>query len=128
MEPDTFYWLRDEKMPARRTFRDGLRSIVDRLLGEGTPITFDLLEHCDPVACAFARLRLLVDPAPIGETLVEQARTWKRVYNTTGGKGTVAEAIANVARHAPGLYPEQDWIDAAAFLASTASARSEDWA
>lgn len=128
MERPTFDWLHDQKLPRRPIFRDGLRAIVDRILGEGTPITFDLLEHCDPVACAFARLRLLADPKPIGNTLVDHARTWKRVYNTVQGKGTVAKAIADVAHYAPGLYPEQDWIDAAAFLANTPEARSETWA
>ena len=128
MERATFDWLYRAELPRRPYFQQGLRSIVDRVLGDGTPITFDLLEHCDPIACAFARLRLIDDPKPLGTTLVGQARTWKRVYNTIKGKGTVAEAIADVARYAPGIYAEDNWIEAARFLAVTPEAHSETWA
>lgn len=41
----------------------------------------------------FARLKYYRDPAPIPATLEDQARYWKRIYNTPQGKGTVEEFI-----------------------------------
>lgn len=51
-------------------------------------------------ATAFCRIAYYRDPAPLPETLHEQAAYWKRIYNTAGGAGTVDEYLSNWQRYA----------------------------
>ena len=57
-----------------------------------------LIRDDDRVACLFARLHYLRVSESVPEGLEEQARYWKRYYNTAGGKGTVPEYLAKYRR------------------------------
>lgn len=56
------------------------------------------LDDNDKIGCLFARLHYIRVPEPIPDTIPDQARYWKRYYNTVAGKGTVDEYVDNWAR------------------------------
>ena len=58
-------------------------------------IRFEELEYNLKYSILFCRLRYLIDPEPIPDTLEGQAKMWKRVYNSVLGKGTEEEYINN---------------------------------
>lgn len=60
----------------------------------------DQLEWNLAYACAIARVQYLRDkmPLPPASDLRQVAATWKRWWNTTSGKGTVDEFLANYRR------------------------------
>tara|TARA_R100001594_G_scaffold92714_1_gene127023 strand:- start:921 stop:1424 length:504 start_codon:yes stop_codon:yes gene_type:complete len=51
------------------------------------------------VAIILCRLKYWRDPKPLGKTTSQMANTWKRVYNTEGGAGTVAHFMEIVGKH-----------------------------
>ena len=83
MEPATYQWMQ-EKFGRVYGFQD--RKAEDMI--------WDL-----KLAILLCRLRYLVVKEPIPKTLPEQARYWKKYYNTSAGKGTPAEYIANYEKY-----------------------------
>jgi hypothetical protein len=82
IEPATFEWLWKkyyQRFPI--------------LLG----IEFEELEWNLKASIIMARLRYMADPKPLpaADDVVGLARTWKRVYNTPIGAGTVDEFVGN---------------------------------
>lgn len=73
--------------------------LVPRSLGAGQSIQ-DALTSNLAYACALARIKYYRDPLAIPADLYGQAETWKRVYNTAAGKGTIDEYMTNRARYA----------------------------
>lgn len=53
----------------------------------------DILEFNDKYAICMCRVKYMRDAMPIPGDLIGQAATWKRVYNSFLGKGTVEEYI-----------------------------------
>jgi len=51
------------------------------------------------VAILLCRLKYWRDPKPLGKTTSQMAKTWKRVYNTEGGAGTVAHFMEIAGKH-----------------------------
>jgi len=51
------------------------------------------LDDNDKVGALFCRLHYARDPHPIADSLGDQARYWKRIYNTLAGKGTSAQYV-----------------------------------
>ena len=80
-------------------YRPELKAAVERLRGAGQSIQ-DALTSNLAYACALARIKYYRDPAAIPADLRGQAETWKRVYNTAAGKGTIDEYMTNWARYA----------------------------
>lgn len=74
-------------------YRPKLAELVNALRN-GTPEELAWNQH---YAAAIARIVYLRDPFPMpaAGNLVLQAQTWKRVYNTYLGKGTVEHYIKN---------------------------------
>lgn len=77
-------------------YRPSLESNVRSLIGSQTGIPTPLLMVGNLYyACAMCRVHYLRDSAPLPTTLEGMAKTWKRVYNTHKGKGTVEEFISS---------------------------------
>lgn len=83
MEPATYQWMR-EKFGRVYGFQD--RKAEDMI--------WDL-----KLSILLCRLRYLVVKEPLPKNLPEQARYWKKYYNTSAGKGTPAEYIANFQKY-----------------------------
>lgn len=85
MEPATFQWMK-EKFGRVYGFQD--RTAED--------MVWDL-----KLAILLCRLRYLVvsEAIPKSGDLPAQARYWKKYYNTSAGKGTPAEYIANFQKY-----------------------------
>lgn len=72
-------------------FRSDLRLKIERLSGvKSLDLTGNL-----PYQVAHARIKYWRDPAPLPDEgdIAAMAETWKRVYNTAGGAGTVNQFI-----------------------------------
>ena len=86
VEPDTFDWM---------------KVVFPSLLANRTApeMVYDLRLNV-----LVARLRYYVDPQalPHYTDVAGMAEYWKRIYNTTKGKGTVAEAIASYNKYVLG--------------------------
>lgn len=102
MEIDTAQWLLNDKLKPAHELEDTMRDsrwekfiyIWLGLEGHVPHIEFEtkdlkrLLVNNDPFACALSRIRYLVVPDPIPESIREIAKYWKKHYNTVGGLGT----------------------------------------
>lgn len=75
-------------------FRPQLAAKILKVAGLKSPDSAALKEN-DRYAIAMARVKYLRDSLPIPSGVYEQAKYWKRVYNTHKGKGTVEEFVAN---------------------------------
>jgi hypothetical protein len=64
-------------------------------------IEFEELEWNLKASTIMARLRYMADPRPLpkADDIEGLAETWKRVYNTVAGAGTVDEFIENYHKH-----------------------------
>lgn len=85
IEPATFEWLRSRyemRIPGMLQLRREEELETDLRL-----------------SIVIARLRYLVDPQPLGSNMYEWAATWKRVYNTTLGAGTVPVFLESYKRY-----------------------------
>lgn len=60
-------------------------------------ITFEMLEHNDPLAIIIARLKYwtIIEALPDANNLPKIAAYWKKYYNTPLGKGTEEQFIEN---------------------------------
>ena len=86
--PGASYMVWRYMIPGRYSASDPLmRVLVRRLYAE------------DRFACAMARVHYLRDREPIPEGLREQAKYYKRVYNTPAGAGSVAKYLDDWRRH-----------------------------
>lgn len=74
---------------------DWLKSSYEATIPDLANIKFEELEYNLKYSILFCRLRYRKDKQPIPKTLDEQAKLWKRVYNTIHGKGTVEEYLQN---------------------------------
>lgn len=78
-------------------FRAPLRdAVVAAFTPAGEALSFDQITDDDGYAAVMARLKYLRVPArlPAAGDLAGQAEYWKKYYNTTLGKGTVAGYVA----------------------------------
>lgn len=94
MEPRTGVDIFEHYLKFKPAFHMTLMSLwIDlRHVPYWTPAIQDMIFHLeinDDFACAMARIHYLRDPDPIPDSVEEQARYWKRVYNTPAGAGTV---------------------------------------
>lgn len=53
------------------------------------------MDDNDKLGFLFARFKYLTDPQPIPASIIDQAKMWKRVYNTALGAGTVEQYLSN---------------------------------
>lgn len=62
-----------------------------------------LADLADDALLAFAltRLKYLLVPEPLPETLLGRAEYWKKYWNTSAGKGTVAGYLSDVEHYMP---------------------------
>ena len=83
IEPATFEWLK-KVFPKHLGKRNSEELVYDLRLGALT-----------------ARLRYLVDsePLPVSTDVEAMAKMWKRVFNTSAGKGKWQEAVAAYNKH-----------------------------
>lgn len=96
-------WFQIERKTHDDLFRfldnSGKNHILDGLLSltEGR-INFGELEVNPWYAAACCAVRYMYDPSPLPEAgmIAAQAETWKRVYNTADGRGTVGEFMERV--------------------------------
>lgn len=105
MEPATFRDLRDRYLVGRPLLRAAaLRFASGGALAELEP---DELAWNLRFGAVFCRLRYAMDPRALPETddLEGQAATWKRVYNTHLGGGTVDHYLRAWRLHCQALYP-----------------------
>lgn len=84
-ERGTFNWLKDE-------YKERLE-----VLGM-SEVKFEDLRWNIKAAIVFCRLRYFFDPNPIPKSRPERALYWKRIYNTSAGKGTPQEFLKNCKR------------------------------
>jgi len=100
MEPDTAYDIFENFLRARK--RRVLFHRLTKVWLELESVPFFVpsreelgrhLRFSDPFALAMMRLKYLRDPEPIPVELSDQARYYKRIYNTAGGQGSVAKFI-----------------------------------
>jgi len=100
MEPDTAYDIFENFLRARK--RRGLFHRLTKVWLDLDSVPFFVpsreelgryLRLSDPFALAMMRLKYLRDPEPIPVDLSDQARYYKRIYNTLGGQGSVAKFI-----------------------------------
>lgn len=87
----TFEWLQDSYKD--RALNDAIKDVFDIDLGA---VQYRELEHNPLLAMIWCRLRYLIVPDPIPEDLTGRAKLWKKVYNSTAGKGTVEGYIEKV--------------------------------
>ena len=90
MEPDTH----DDCWENYLRYRPDLGGKIMMVSGVFEP-NASHLEFNDKYAICMARVKYMRDPMPIPADLIGQAATWKRVYNTHLGKGTIEEYIRN---------------------------------
>lgn len=71
--------------------------LIKGLFLEIKDITFEMLEHNDPLAIVIARLKYWTIPeaVPSARNLPAIAAYWKKYYNTPLGKGTEEQFIEN---------------------------------
>ena len=91
VDSGTFVWL-------RKKYGDASHPIAQAIYKE-TNIKLDRVQYCELeysplLALIFARLRYLVVPAGIPETIEGRAEYWKEHYNTVEGKGTPEEYLS----------------------------------
>lgn len=79
-----------------------LKAYVDGLKLMGFPLIVNV--QSNPLfSCALARVKYWMDPEPLPTNLEGIAKTWKRVYNTEEGAGTVSQFLYKWGQHARGL-------------------------
>ena len=78
---------------------DWLKQVFVNRYPELRNIQFIDLVYNDEMAILFCRLRYLVDSEPIPYKLEDQAKYWKRVYNTIHGSGTPEQYISNYQKY-----------------------------
>jgi len=93
IEPNTAtdihaHWLENRKELKHKAVLLGMNHI---------PITQQITGNLY-LATAFARFHYRRSPDPIGTTIEDHAKMWKKVYNTEQGKGTVQHAIESYER------------------------------
>lgn len=78
---------------------DWLSQIYVGKFPELAKIQFIDLAYNDEISILLCRLRYLRDPNPIPSNLEGRAKYWKRIYNTTAGKGKPEEFIENYKKY-----------------------------
>ena len=106
MEPATFFDLRDRFLAGRPQLRAAaLRYASGGMLADIEPheLAWNLR-----VGALFCRLRYAMDPRQLPDAgdLQAEAETWKRVYNTHLGAGTVDHYLRAWQLHCARIYPE----------------------
>lgn len=62
-------------------------------------INFDMLEYNPLISIIFCRLKYKMIPKEIPTSLIDQAKYWKKYYNTNLGKGEIQNYINNYQRY-----------------------------
>ena len=90
VEPVTAHDTIDNYVNYRKKYKDALQELGCNFEN----LEFSLLSNI-AVQVAFCRLKYMRDPKPIpsASNIEEQAKYWKRVYNTELGKGTVEHFV-----------------------------------
>lgn len=88
IDESTFNWLRDKysKTLTKNKISDAFGFDIQK-------IKYREIELNPLLGMIFCRLRYLATKPPIPETMEERAKMWKKYYNTSAGKGTVAGYI-----------------------------------
>lgn len=96
-EIETHDWLWSDYLKRRTDIANAILAMVPEGGNTADRMTYDLA-----YATAMARVRYWIDPEPLpaARDIYGLARTWKRVWNTEQGAGTIEQFIHNFRQYA----------------------------